>query len=134
MDRKAGPVMTLCPQCGTIQKAGTPCPNCKYPIPVPKTKSEDEKKEDNKHLAIALDMLDDAEIEELREGGAPGGNCPVCNRWLPDGDSRWEEIVTQRGTWDSPEEVDYICDKCYERLQEQKAERALEDREWRNSY
>jgi hypothetical protein len=136
MDKKAGPVMTLCPQCGTIQKAGAPCPNCRFPIPVPKQKSEDEKKEGNRHLANAIHMLvreeADEEMKELRESGVSGDYCPVCEAWLPDNDPRWEGIVTERGTRDSPEVIEYICRKCLERLEEQKAERTLEDREWRS--
>ena len=34
MSKQASPHMTLCPQCKSIQKAGTICSICKFPIPV----------------------------------------------------------------------------------------------------
>lgn len=59
MEKTAGPIMSLCPKCKTIQRvspdAATRCPNCSYPIP-PKTPTPegegDEKKEG--HLARAV--------------------------------------------------------------------------------
>jgi hypothetical protein len=58
MDKFAGPTMTLCPKCKTIQKAGEACPNCTYPIPFPKDKPQEDntpKKAD--HLVKSLDII-----------------------------------------------------------------------------
>lgn len=59
MDKIAGPTMTLCPKCKTIQKAGEACPNCTYPIPFPKDKPQegDVPKKAEDHLVKSLDII-----------------------------------------------------------------------------
>jgi len=63
MDKIAGPTMTLCPKCKTIQKAGEACPNCTYPIPKDKPQGDIPPKDAADHLVKSLDLIKSA-IEE----------------------------------------------------------------------
>jgi hypothetical protein len=57
MERSAGPVMTLCPNCKSIQKTDSICTICKYPIPPKTIIPEDEKKEAGIRLMSVIKCL-----------------------------------------------------------------------------
>lgn len=63
------------------------------------------------------DYLPNAQTEPKKELY----NCPSCDRDLPE-DYGWKKIVTQRQTWDSPEEAEYVCKDCFESGEEDKAQ------------
>jgi hypothetical protein len=74
MRRKAGPIMTLCPKCKSIQKADSICSICKYPIP-PKDVGPDEgpeKKEAQYGFGIRPRIESDEE-DEVTEPDLPVG-------------------------------------------------------------
>jgi hypothetical protein len=52
--------------------------------------------------------------------------CPVCEKDYPDG-VVWIKIITQRQTNWCPEEGEYICRYCYDRIEESKAQDRYED-------
>lgn len=59
-------------------------------------------------------------------------NCPACGRDLPE-DAGWTKIVTQRQSWDAPEEAEYICNDCAERAADAKGQEQYErkmDQQW----
>lgn len=64
MERNAGPVMTLCPNCKSIQKADSVCSICKYPIP-PKDSRPEEPGGDKQEGKLA------AAVKTLAQYGYP---------------------------------------------------------------
>ena len=125
MDKRAGPIMTLCPQCKSIQKADTTCSICKYPIPPKNPPKVDDAGKDNDsnndHLAAAIWRSGFVALAEY---------CPLCDVWMPANDPRWQRVVTEPGSYDQPEWVEYICPNCFEQIEEAKLDRALEQKEW----
>jgi hypothetical protein len=72
------------------------------------------------------------DIEDLDEPQKGLYTCPGCDRDLP-ADYGWTKIVTQRESWDAPEEAEYICNDCAESLADAKGQEQYErkmDQQW----